>query len=667
MAGYSVTFTVVDNATKQIDQINRRIAAMHAPIERMSRSVQKFIDVSGLKKIADGFNWIARAAGTVLRSLTAIVPVLGTITGAATITGMVKLVSSFAAWGNQLKTNADQIGITTDELQKFQDATMRAGGNAQDMTETLKELHKISADAFTGMNRDAMAYFKRFNIDVADANGHLKSATQLLPEVFHALDSLKDPADRSRVAAALLGDAQAKLYEEYKQSGKPLEEWLALEEKHQRATDQQLESLNKYRLAVAGLETSFDQLGRQVSATLADDLTPLIKDLDEWVVQHQPEIIKAVDDITKSFEAWTQRVDWGQVKDDINGIVKLLRVMLEVAEAVGKAIEKTMFLFGLSDRQFTKEDVLKNSPWYAQLTDEQKAMVRQQVGISEQDYTKAQQPQPGVSFTQSPMQWLGNRIFRGGQGNAGTSIPTGSGAQPLVDRAIRGPANLQPGVAGAPLAPGAQKSAFYDDQRQLIYDAAVKAGLPHPDVVAEVGATQATLESGGGAHTPGGFNVYGIKSGGGVGGAGAPVSTQEEGAGGRYTTQASFATFQSKQDAADAYVQFLLKNPRHYSAVTNAATVEEGLKAQGASGYATASNYGPSLDAIHRQYGAPTQLAQAPPAAPPAAAPPVNGAVSVDITHRNPPPDASVTAQGSGAVNVAPPRIEHPQLDFTTA
>src|SRR5579862_2563226 len=213
MPGYSVQFTVIDNATKQIDQINRRIAAMRAPFERMSRQVQKFIDVSGLKKVADGFNWIARAAGTVLRSLTAIVPVLGTITGAATITGMVKLVSSFAAWGNQLKTNADQIGITTQELQKWQDATTRAGGSAADMAETLKNLHQISADAFTGMNAEAAAYFRRFGIALTDANGKLRSATELLPEVFKALDSLADPADRAKVAAALLSDAQMKVYQ----------------------------------------------------------------------------------------------------------------------------------------------------------------------------------------------------------------------------------------------------------------------------------------------------------------------------------------------------------------------------------------------------------------------------------------------------------------------
>jgi muramidase (phage lysozyme) len=56
-------------------------------------------------------------------------------------------------------------------------------------------------------------------------------------------------------------------------------------------------------------------------------------------------------------------------------------------------------------------------------------------------------------------------------------------------------------------------------------------------------------------------------------------------------------------------------------------------------------------------------LAAAPPAALPLPpTPPVNGSVDVSITHRNPPPDASVTAKGSGPVNVAPPRVEHAQL-----
>jgi hypothetical protein len=40
MPGYSVTFSVIDQATAQIDQINRRIRAMREPMERQARAIR---------------------------------------------------------------------------------------------------------------------------------------------------------------------------------------------------------------------------------------------------------------------------------------------------------------------------------------------------------------------------------------------------------------------------------------------------------------------------------------------------------------------------------------------------------------------------------------------------------------------------------------------------
>ena len=190
----------------------------------------------------------------------------------------------------------------------------------------------------------------------------------------------------------------------------------------------------------------------------------------------------------------------------------------------------------------------------------------------------------------------------GGGGPSGASLPGAGGqASPRPGPGGQGGGGGPPGTLGQ----AGGKSAFYDEQRKLIYDAAVKAGLPHPEVVAEVGATQAQLESGGGKRTPGGFNVYGIKAGGGVGGVGASVSTQEDGPGGRHTERARFATFQSKEDAAAGYVDFLKRNKR-YAGVIGAGTVGEGLAAQGSSGYATDRNYPAMLAQIQRQYGGQT-------------------------------------------------------------
>jgi hypothetical protein len=59
-------------------------------------------------------------------------------------------------------------------------------------------------------------------------------------------------------------------------------------------------------------------------------------------------------------------------------------------------------------------------------------------------------------------------------------------------------------------------------------------------------------------------------------------------------------------------------------------------------------------------------LARGPVAEPPQTAPP-NGTVNVDITHKNAPPDATVTARGSGAIAINPIRIELPQHSFSGA
>lgn len=460
MAGYSVTYTVVDNATKQIDAINRRITAMRAPMERLSKQVSRFVDVSGLNTIAKGFASIGRAAQSVLRSLVEIVPVLGTITGAATIAGMAKLVGTYADWSQKLTMTADNLGMTTRQLQQFEDAARLAGGKTSDMDDALKSLYKAQTDFVRGQaSTDQIGWFNRLGINVKDASGRLRSLTELMPEVVRKIGEIKNPADRAAASAALLGDANDTLVETFRRSHQSFSQWLTDASRYTELSDKQKDQLQAFSEAQGRIATAFDHLGQQISATLAKNFTPLLNTLAEFVEKHQPEIIAAVDKISDEFTNWINGVDWNQVKEDIKGITSLLRTMLDVAEAIGKAIEKTMFLFGLTNRSFTKQDVLQNSPFYAQLTPEQQKMVRQQVGISEEDYAKGQQPQPGVSLTEHPLDWLGNRLFRSGHGNAGYTTPTGRGPAPSQQEPHAANTNTPPSNRfagpGAVAAPGA--------------------------------------------------------------------------------------------------------------------------------------------------------------------------------------------------------------------
>jgi hypothetical protein len=676
VAGYSVTYSVVDNATKQIDQITRRIQQMRAPTERMGKSLQRFVDVSGLRKVAGAFTWIGQAAAGAFRSIVAIVPALGALTSAATIAGMAKLVGHFAEWGKTLQINARQIGINADELQKWEDATSRAGGSAEDMAESLKALHQASANALL-KGGDTLAYFNRLHISLRDGNGQLRSATDLMPEVFKGLDSLADPADRARVAAALLGDEQNKVYEAYRLSGKSLEDWLRGEEQHQRLTDEQIKSLNQYRLAMADVGTTFDQLGRQIGAVLAKNLTPFIQHLNDFVQKHQPEIIAAIDAISTRFGAWlNDPTTWANFEKGARTVADTLKYVIDHLDTITKMAEWIAILFatkwalgivgsiaqvvtalGTASGVVTGTGLLGALAGVAAL-----ASVLALKGDTGPGVDELQRKQYGPPLTPEQQQTAVDKANKeGGYGytgsfwhDLGVGISHGMGA--VGRRIMNGPEAIQR-ESSTPFQ-GTQKE-FTDSTYNDILAAAKARGVANPEVIARVGAAQSALETGYGKHVVGN-NYFGIKAGGGVGTGGVSAQTTENVGGQNVSTTASFAGFGSKQESAAGYVDFLMKNPR-YRALLDAKTDEEANAALARSGYATDPSYGSKVANIQGR------IAANAPAAPPPPAGTINGAVDVSITHRNPPPDATVSAKGSGSVNVAPLRTERPQVSFADA
>lgn len=710
MAGYSVTFSVVDQATRQLDQINRRITQMRAPLERMAKTTSKFIDVSGLKKISDGFQWIARSAGSALSVLTGVVPVLGVLTSAATIAGMTKLVGTFANWGNQLRTNADQIGITAQQLQLWEDATQRAGGSAADMTETLKNLHKISADAFTGMDNEALSYFRRFNISLTDANGKLRSATDLLPEVFRALDSLKDPADRARVAAALLGDSQAKLYEEYKQSGQPLEHWLDLERQHKQLTDDQLNALNQYRLAQAGLGTTFENLGRQISVVLATHFTPLLQHLDEFVQKHQPQIIAAIDHLATKFAEWLDNITWDDVENGLTRVCSALVWVSNHLDDIARVAEAIAALFAVKWAVNIVSAIATVTSALGSLGAGAAGAVGAAGGVGLLGALGAVATIAGLlaagagagaknvpmvdDYGRKTGTWGGRPEDEPQSNVAPENLITGKTIfQHLWDRIWNGPAALRPQRPGPrpENLPGGAPT-----------DLGLGPGGPAPPSLAELPGDYSWGDFGTRANNPGNLNF-----------------ASWENASGRYNYidphtggQHTMAVFNTMQEGIAAQIKLLQNNQQKYGQTiagalhgyaenpyigklgvdpnqqfdiahadpeTLAKVLEAQYKLEGRKGSHTATHE-QILAGIALSRGD-TEVAAAPPsdagkflaghfAGAPAAPPPaanVNGSVTVDVGFRNAPPNATVTARGSGAVDVPPPRIEHPQVDFGAA
>ena len=150
--------------------------------------------------------------------------------------------------------------------------------------------------------------------------------------------------------------------------------------------------------------------------------------------------------------------------------------------------------------------------------------------------------------------------------------------------------------AGA--APSGTQKEFYNSMYNTLLAEARAQGVPNPDVIAKLGAAQASLESGYGKRQVGN-NYFGIKARGGSGGVGA--QTQEFIGGKMVTVNDRFRGYGSAQESAADYIRFLKENPR-YAGVLGAGNLGDAIAAQGRSGYATDPQYAAKLANISGRF-----------------------------------------------------------------
>ena len=677
MAGYSVTFSVVDDATKQIDAINRRIAAMRAPMERLSKQVTRFVDVSGLGKIAKGFEWIKSAATSVLRTLVEIVPVLGAITGAASIAGMVKLVSTYTSWSQALTQTADNIGVTTQQLQQFEDATRLAGGNVADMDAGLKSLYDASTRVFRGdASADQVTWFNKLNVNIRDATGHLRSLGDLMPEVVAKIAAMKDPGDRAAASAALLGDANNNLVETFRRSHQSFGQWLTDAGRYTELSDKQKSQLQAFAEAQGHVATSFDHLGQQISATLANNLTPLMNMLGDFVDRHQADIIAAVDRISQAFSDWLQNPDnWKMIQDGLTTVLHGLEWVATHLHAIGVAAEWVAGVFAFK----WAVGIVAAIGQVTSAIGTAVGLTGVVAGSGLMGALAGVAALAGIlalgSHYETPETQQKREQNRKDQGTAPPSgmptYDTYTDSQGRKHDATTGA--IIPQGAAEPPAPGATGSlkdalgitpAQYDAFRGAV------AKIEHADY-GQMGGSSGRFA---GKYQMGADEIRETA---------AHLGVQAP-------TQAEFLSNPGMQEKF--FEQYTLDHHNYlmaHSAKYAAMSAEDKAAAlayahnQGAAGAARwidtgmegKDAFGTSGAAyskgVHQAFNGqlptppipPPQVAQAtaPPATVPTAAP-LKGAVDVSITHKNPPPDSAVTATGSGAVNVAPPRVERQQL-----
>ncbi|MEO0033524.1 MAG: hypothetical protein RIS94_3282, partial [Pseudomonadota bacterium] len=113
-------------------------------------------------------------------------------------------------YASSLGETSQQLGVSSKAMQEYRYAASQAGVSQDEMDAGLSKLNKTIGEAAMGGKSQAAA-FEKLGISIRDANGHVRDAGDVIPEVAQALQRIHSPAERAAVLVELFGKSGQKL------------------------------------------------------------------------------------------------------------------------------------------------------------------------------------------------------------------------------------------------------------------------------------------------------------------------------------------------------------------------------------------------------------------------------------------------------------------------
>ncbi len=176
-----------------------------------------------------------------------------------------KFIGEQFKYAASLGETAQQLGVTTKQLQVYNAMAGQVGVSQEDMEKGLAKLTLSLGQAEAGAAKQGKA-FAALGISLQGANGHVLTAGEALPKIADALAKVSDPAQRAAMEVALFGKAGQKLDNIMSQGSKAIDEYgKRLEETGQILSDVLINNADRAADRV-------EELNRQLKVSIAREV-----------------------------------------------------------------------------------------------------------------------------------------------------------------------------------------------------------------------------------------------------------------------------------------------------------------------------------------------------------------------------------------------------------
>lgn len=199
-----------------------------------------------------------------------------------------------ATWSAGMKAadfgeQAEQIGVTTDQLQAYRFVGAQAGITTEQIDTAMTRLAKSMGEAAAG-GKDQIELFERLGVKILDANGELRAVGDVLPEVARGVLQIGSSSQRTATLMELFGRSGAKMATVLGELAQGNDDVVAkaraagaiLDEEVIAAWDRVSDSLTRAKLAA---DTTFAKLGAPIATSALQAIEKLLKSINEVMDQ----------------------------------------------------------------------------------------------------------------------------------------------------------------------------------------------------------------------------------------------------------------------------------------------------------------------------------------------------------------------------------------------
>ena len=266
-----------------------------------------------------------------------LLPMLAGLGGVGSIGGLAEMARQTAELGEHLHNLSLETGVTTQALQALQFGAQQAGLSGTDMQMGLDRLNRTIADSASGRNKQAASLFAHLGISLRDARGHIRSVTEILPQLADAIQKTASAAMRSDMAQTLMGRSGARLLPLFAEGSAGLDE---LQKRWNRfgytLSDAQVATSTKFMDSWHDMTAAVSGFTTEVGARLLAVLQPVIEKMADWIARNREwltqDITGAVRAAAAAFQVALDAID--PVIAAIGGLVEWARPLAPVLNAL---------------------------------------------------------------------------------------------------------------------------------------------------------------------------------------------------------------------------------------------------------------------------------------------------------------------------------------------